>query len=56
MEKSKPCPICQGTGFANGKLCPCVTGEKPAVDLPEGWQDIFGDIFSATKGKKKGGK
>lgn len=56
MEKNK-CPICQGMGFNNGKICPCVTGY--GVD---GMPDIFKDIFrglwggtpdsSATKGEK----
>jgi len=53
MEKTK-CPICQGTGFANGKLCICITGKKPEgmPDLPDGWADIFEDIFH-YKGDKK---
>lgn len=56
MEKSK-CPICQGTGFsANGRICPCITGERPVgfgFDMPDEFKDIFGDMFSATPGEKK---
>jgi hypothetical protein len=42
------CPICQGTGFANGKLCSCISGTP---DLPGELKAIFGDIFS---GKYRG--
>jgi hypothetical protein len=47
------CPICQDTGFTKGKLCFCITGEKP-YDLPDGWEDIFGDILRGKKDEKRG--
>ena len=46
------CPICQGSGFRDGQICPCITGE--GVDLPEGWSDIFGNIFNTKNNKDKG--
>ena len=35
------CPICQGTGFKDGKLCICITGDGPKTN---------GDIFDFLKG------
>lgn len=25
MTDKKPCPICKGTGFSNGKICICIS-------------------------------
>jgi hypothetical protein len=48
MEKDRfGCQICQGTGFANGKVCICISGlkEEESPELPDIFKDIFGDIF-----------
>lgn len=54
MEKTI-CPVCKGTGFMNGELCFCITGKKTKEmpDLPEGWGDIFGDIFHDKGDERK---
>jgi hypothetical protein len=40
MEK---CPICEGTGFRDGKICPCITGPKDSgIEMPDCFKDIFG--------------
>jgi hypothetical protein len=42
MKESKPrCLICQNTGFANGKICGCISGKYEKRDLPEGFEEIF---------------
>jgi hypothetical protein len=51
------CPICNGTGFANGEICPHITGKKPedlpkVGDLPEGWDKLFGFVFGGKKEDK----
>jgi hypothetical protein len=53
--KPRKCPICQGTGFAKGEICPCITGK--GLDLPDGMPDIFKDIFGgfANDPAEKGG-
>jgi hypothetical protein len=55
--KPRKCPICQGTGFVRGEVCFCITGKNPEnmPDLPDGWADIFGDIFH-HKGDERGRK
>ena len=40
------CPICQGTGFRKGQICPCITGKKDR-DVPKILKDILGR-FSTT--------
>ena len=56
MDKKRTCPFCRGTGFDKpGHLCICVGTKKDAKgdfapDLPEGWKDIFGDIFRGSNG------
>jgi hypothetical protein len=46
MDRRK-CPICQGTGFHDGQICPCITGKKPdgLPEIPDCFKDIFGDIW-----------
>lgn len=41
------CPLCNDTGFRNGKLCSCITGTP---ELPGELKAIFGDVFG--KGEK----
>jgi len=54
-REKNPCPLCQGTGFKNGKLCTCITGAKidGMPDLPDGWEDDLG-AFSAINQKERG--
>ena len=35
------CPVCNGTGFHNGKICVCITG-KGQPEVPELLRQIFG--------------
>ena len=35
------CPICMGTGFHDGKICVCITGEREG-DFPDFLKDLFG--------------
>ena len=56
-DKKDKCPICQGTGFAKGGICLCITGKLPD-GLPD-FMDVFCDIFATTKdpsGGKRSGK
>ncbi len=57
MDQKPKCPICQGTGFAKGKICRCITGKKPEglPDMPDLFKDIFGggwDVGGGWDGKK----
>ncbi len=38
MDKKPKCPICQGLGFKDGKICSCI-GKKD--DPPQVVKDIF---------------
>lgn len=51
MTQSK-CHICHGTGFANGKICPCISGG--GADLPDCFKDIFRGIFRPRPPNDKG--
>lgn len=45
------CPICNGTGFKDGKICTCIS--KKADDGLEALKSLFGDVFK-DNGPKKG--
>jgi len=49
QDDSKPekCWRCKGTGFDKGKICTCISGEKP--ELPDGLKQIFGDVFGGKR-------
>jgi len=46
-KNTRSCTICHGTGFYKGQICTCITGKRD--ELPEEFQDIFGDIFRVKK-------
>lgn len=41
-QNDRPCPICKGIGFKDGRLCSCITGTP---DIPGELKAIFGDVF-----------
>jgi hypothetical protein len=53
MMEDEKCPICKGTGFIKGKICVCISGETKDIGLPEGWDEIFGNLFKNPKIKKE---
>jgi hypothetical protein len=57
MTEEEKCPICKGTGFMKGKICVCISGKSEPIeylmDLPEDWDEIFGNLFKNPKSKKR---
>ena len=48
-DSVKPqCPNCQGSGFANGEICRCITGKQTGSVVDE-IKDLFGDIFTGKR-------
>jgi len=49
--KDEKCPICQGTGFRDGKLCVCITGE--GLDAFNFLKDLLGMTDKKVDDEKK---
>lgn len=44
--RERTCHMCHGTGFANGKICLCISGG--GAELPDCFKDIFRGMWRGT--------
>ena len=50
---SNSCTICKGTGFVNGKICTCISGKDKGMDLPPGFEELFGNLKKPKSKEEK---